>query len=261
MAVLDLIRFGHRIQGADGRLIEFLVGGGIKLQGLACLSRFIEKTRVGDGEVHAILDGLPAFHEEGWRFALRAEYLWIANLADRVGRGELNLNLPSIVPARLVFKPQETKRIFGELIQALLDLPVLFPVGEKGRTWNARRERITRSSWFTPNYMGKWFCSNLMEAHSTFSHLALQEFFLSAPKLLFALKRFHRDRGALPDSLDELVPAYLKEIPRDPYDGEKLRYDKERKIVWTAGPDLNFNGIPESEEPGIVDGPALRIGF
>ncbi len=149
------------------------------------------------------------------------------------------------------------------MIKILIDSPYLQPVAEKKMLWAKTWERVRGPRWFPTNYSGKVYLEFLRPSYESFflHHLSSDEFSLFAPKLLFALKRFHRDRGALPDSLDELVPAYLKEIPRDPFDGEKLRYDKGRKIVWAVGRDLNFNGFPEDEGTGIVDGPALKIGF
>src|SRR5207302_64130 len=38
-----------------------------------------------------------------------------------------------------------------------------------------------------------------------------------------AVERFRRDRDRWPGTLDELVPAYLKAMPLDPYDGQPLR--------------------------------------
>jgi hypothetical protein len=39
-----------------------------------------------------------------------------------------------------------------------------------------------------------------------------------------ALRRFRIDRGAYPARLDELVPAYLKAVPIDPYAGGPPEY-------------------------------------
>jgi len=46
--------------------------------------------------------------------------------------------------------------------------------------------------------------------------------------------------GQLPESLDALVPDYLPALPVDPYDGQPLRYDKEK--LWSVGHDLKDGG-------------------
>lgn len=68
--------------------------------------------------------------------------------------------------------------------------------------------------------------------------------------LVVALARHRADRGAWPDSLDELVPAYLDAIPPDPYDGRPLRY-----ALLNGGPSLWSIG-PDRVEHGFIASPA-----
>ena len=49
----------------------------------------------------------------------------------------------------------------------------------------------------------------------------------------------------LPDSLSALVPKYIEAIPRDPFDGEPMRYSKEHGIVYSVGNDFVDNGGSE----------------
>jgi hypothetical protein len=39
-----------------------------------------------------------------------------------------------------------------------------------------------------------------------------------------AIQRYRKAQGKLPESLDELVPDYLRSVPRDPFDGMPIRY-------------------------------------
>ena len=48
--------------------------------------------------------------------------------------------------------------------------------------------------------------------------------------------------GRLPAGLEELVPAYLSEVPRDPYDGKPFRYLPEKRLVYAVGQDLKDSG-------------------
>lgn len=53
-----------------------------------------------------------------------------------------------------------------------------------------------------------------------------------------ALERYRADKGAYPDTLDALVPAYLTRIPDDPYAGAPPRYASEpSRRLWSVGPD------------------------
>jgi len=66
-----------------------------------------------------------------------------------------------------------------------------------------------------------------------------------------AIQRYRLRNGKLPDSLNELVPEFLEEVPLDPYDGKELRYKKLDKgfVVYSIDEDLrDDNG---QEEPKI----------
>jgi hypothetical protein len=53
-----------------------------------------------------------------------------------------------------------------------------------------------------------------------------------------AAERYRRDRGTWPGTLGDLVPAYLTEIPLDPFNGKELRLERtaEGLIVSSASP-------------------------
>ena len=77
----------------------------------------------------------------------------------------------------------------------------------------------------------------------------------SACKLLFSMRFTARIRtarlacrsykakyGQYPETLSALVPEFLDEVPRDPYDGEELRYNAKDGFIWTRGETLSFDG-------------------
>ena len=62
--------------------------------------------------------------------------------------------------------------------------------------------------------------------------------------------------GGLPDSLAQLVPAYLRPVPIDPFSGRELRYSKSatRYVVYSVGTN-------EKDDGGLkVDYPVWRSG-
>jgi hypothetical protein len=54
-----------------------------------------------------------------------------------------------------------------------------------------------------------------------------------------AVERYRLARGAWPPDLAAVVPAFLKEVPLDPYDGRPLRYRRgaDGVVVYSLGPD------------------------
>jgi hypothetical protein len=64
-----------------------------------------------------------------------------------------------------------------------------------------------------------------------------------------AIEQFRGQNGKLPDRLEELKPAFLADIPEDPFTGDAVRYRRLPKgyIVYSVGRDLVDDG--GNEEP------------
>lgn len=64
-----------------------------------------------------------------------------------------------------------------------------------------------------------------------------------------AVEQFRNQNGRLPQKLRELTPAFLAEIPEDPFTGTELPYRQlpTGYVIYSVGPDLNDDG--GKEEP------------
>jgi hypothetical protein len=62
-----------------------------------------------------------------------------------------------------------------------------------------------------------------------------------------AIERYRLAAGKLPDDLTDLVPAYLDAVPKDPFDGNELRYKRLEVgfVVYSIGEDLSDDGGKE----------------
>lgn len=79
---------------------------------------------------------------------------------------------------------------------------------------------------------------------------------LAATQTIVALELYCHAHDSLPDSLDELVPALLQQVPEDIYTGEVLIYepaDDGRFVLYSVG--ANFEDDGGSTEPGDDDEP------
>ncbi len=76
-----------------------------------------------------------------------------------------------------------------------------------------------------------------------------------------AIKAYQAETGKIPISLDELVPKYIPEIPRDPFDGQPIRFSSEKKIIWSVGEDLIDEGGSVGERWQDMPDPTLKIEF
>lgn len=59
-----------------------------------------------------------------------------------------------------------------------------------------------------------------------------------------ALRRFRADTGGCPETLEQLVPAYLKELPPDPFAGQPLqgRLGNDVWLLYSVGPERDDDG-------------------
>lgn len=81
-----------------------------------------------------------------------------------------------------------------------------------------------------------------------FSQTANNEVLSNALRVRLALLQYYDRNHMLPASLDALVPDYLPAIPRDPVDGKHLRYNPQKKIVYSVGHNLRDDGGIASKE-------------
>lgn len=93
------------------------------------------------------------------------------------------------------------------------------------------------------NIIGKILLGIITPAHeSILDRVAQFQSSSAAIQLSFALRAYHQATGALPETLDALIPEYLDTIPTDPYDGAPLRYSKEQAILYSVGNDFIDSG-------------------
>jgi hypothetical protein len=77
---------------------------------------------------------------------------------------------------------------------------------------------------------------------------------LDSSRAALAVERYRRARGDWPGDLAALVPAFCKEVPKGPYDGQPLRYRRVANgvVVYSVGPDL-------TDDRGNLAGSRVRV--
>ncbi len=63
-------------------------------------------------------------------------------------------------------------------------------------------------------------------------------------QVVLAAYLYRHERGQFPNNLEALVPRYLPAVPKDPFDGQPLRYRWENGAlrIWSIGSDLKDGG-------------------
>ena len=82
---------------------------------------------------------------------------------------------------------------------------------------------------------------------------------ISLAQVTIASKAWWDRHGSLPHRLDDLVPNYLDAVPRDGYDGEPLRYSRDKRRAWSIGEDLVDSG--GSDERRDQSEPTVSLDF
>jgi hypothetical protein len=76
-----------------------------------------------------------------------------------------------------------------------------------------------------------------------------------------AAERYRLAKGRWPESLDALVPAFLAEVPADPFDGRPLRLRRlpDGLVIYSVGPDRTDDGGKLDRKQSVA--PGADIGF
>jgi hypothetical protein len=116
-------------------------------------------------------------------------------------------------------------------------------------------EALTRDPFADPKSARK----SLGSAHAAAVTRHLAELRCGATAL--AVERYRLEHRAWPRDLAALAPAYLKEAPKDPYDGRPLRYRRtgDGVVVYSVGPDLADNEGKLDRSGQLGDG--VDVGF
>lgn len=99
---------------------------------------------------------------------------------------------------------------------------------------------------FAKNSMGLAVTAILLPALDVVAdQVDLFEVNLRAIQLSLASKAYYQDNGELPEQLSALIPDYMTEIPSDPFDGQPMRYSKDKALIYSVGNDYADSGGSE----------------
>ena len=84
---------------------------------------------------------------------------------------------------------------------------------------------------------------------------------MTGTRLVIALHCYHSEHGALPDSLEALVPEYFDHVPLDDFDGKPFRYSRAKRIVYSVESDLVDAGGRGFERGRETSDLVFELGF
>ena len=199
------------------------------------------------------------------QITLRAERAMIHDSLEAVENGEVTLSQLSSDGRH---PPEWSEHVFGFYYRDAVreDHPRLFPLmarqfeiaalplhrqadAQRAFTAAIRASRRTPVTLIFPA-MDK-VSSAFRRHHATSRCLAV----------LLAVERYRLRHGSWPESLGQLTPGLLKEVPLDPFDGEPLRYHRleDGEVVYAVGDDgIDDGGNLDRQHPTQ---PGVDIGI
>jgi hypothetical protein len=282
--IIKTIEMGQIIQDSPRPIfIGYLVGGAIKETGLQRLRMMIPELTLSPEVLKEYVVKLDQFkaNEQGLIRAMKMEYISLTNTKsktiDAVFIGELSPEeleklgieeTPFKIKAAIkpkffyLYKPNQTQRIFTEYYRnfvdnankdcyeiKLLEIKFLVPYSKI-------------KMLFTENIVGKIFHDIMVLNFSgLFDEKCHEDFSVIGTQSLIAIRAYQIDTGQIPSYLDELVPKYFSEVPRDPFDGKSIKYSPEKKIIYSVGKDRKDSGGNEEKDWRIMKDPTFKIEF
>ena len=265
------LRFGHLVQKDASSLIAYLVGVAI-FSSSAEAAMELARDPAAPPET---LARLAAELEKAGPFAgglaqgIKSEQRIAGNIVDGLHNqrssvasiGWSDLQDGKRLFARLqkykyCFKPNQTKRDMAAVHRRVIaNAERIYADMDMG---DPDEGEMGRFSLLQPNVFGKYvFMIVIPGFGKTLESKCGTESVLAGAKLVVACHRFERNRGRFPETLQELAPDFLSEVPRDPYDGAPFRHSAEKGLVWAVGKNLADDG-GSTKVPGVEQAAAAN---
>lgn len=237
---LKTIKMGQMLEDGQGDLVHYLVGIAVKQIGIANLKSLIADSHLSSSELLSYERGLDKYRDSrsAEQKALKFEYIKNINTAEEMNKKILNTTgLRSVY----FYKPNKTKLLFMDTYRINVDNAT------KDSYAQLVQPKEIRSFECTDIFMDNCIGNMMFISYATYftglhAKTFGEEFHIEEVQILLALKAYKQDTGHMPDSLQDLVPEYLDELPIDPYDGKIVRYSPEKKIIYSVGSDLVDDG-------------------
>jgi len=274
---MRLVRLGHRIEAAQGNLLHWNSGSRLKLVGLSCLARLLPLVELPSLDLVRFareLRNYPA-HVIGLQDAYRWEYGVLHRQVDSLASSEVDpMELGIVVNQQLMrnwnspehFDPDHTKQVLAAGIRLAIHGLAHYEPGTLLGLFQQLAELRENTEKLNVNPIGVMFYKSSLSKGILvpLRQVAKENTHLAALRTLLALKAWQKRNGSLPRSLAQLVPTFLDEVPKDPFNGQPLRYSRSKKIVYSVGEDRkDAGGSGAGAGRTRVDDnePTFHIGF
>lgn len=265
-----LLCFGDQMQADAITMIQYLVGQAILQLGFEQILDLAREADTSPAILRQLAQALDSLRDpnSAMERVIRGEYhveIWALNqIKAKTLQGQTGPPFVQKLKGCLVRRFWLQNRVlqFNRTRQQLAEfIRIMLQNVPKCRTDMTLPEttkwKPTVWDYLRPNLIGRTLISILKPSFiSIFDTKCFTEGEKSGVKLVVACNRFQRDKGRWPDALGNLVPDYLPEVPRDPFDGQPFRYSAEKGMVWAVGTNLTDEGgstrVPGSDKEYVA---------
>ncbi len=262
---LALAEFSSGLCAAEVTAVPWLVAVTAQFMGFNGIRKALKGATLNEGDISNLLVRLRRVEvtaidlSQTLRRSAFATSFWLRECKEksRIGpgwMGEMNrLEMQ-------IFKPNESA---WEVLQLMLPVASALEGGWISG-WRASEELQNKATamghptsfWdqIRPNRSGRWFAANLQAGDQHTVRKALQSVAICRSlQLALALRAFDVKTGSLPESAQDLVPAYLPAVQVDPITGSPLKWNRQTGLIYSVG----MNGV---DDAGRFDLEQLKIG-
>ena len=262
--IIKLFKYGYLLQNSDDGKYYFLLGLSAKKRSFVLIQKLVRESNMKSSYYRNLADQLQLFadNSSGLLKSFKRQYT--------VERTTIHGFLEKAFEETPEYKKKtrEYKKILTEFYKHTWPMRFLFNESATikelaefyrqeikniyGPYSEIKHKEIYRPpswvNWATGNIIGKM----LFALTPSWGRLINDKFESDAQynliKVLLALKENLADNHKLPDRLEDLVPNYLNDIPRDPFDGNSIRYSKTGKKIYSVFSDGKDDGGDEEKD-------------
>jgi len=266
-SAMTIVRFGNRLEDSRSRIGYWQLGASFKEYGAGHIRRLlVVLNRLGPEDLKSYAAELQdcAVNEKGLSDTLKSEYAALCGAMDALAAGAARSDKGARYPENIKvgfqgFLPNKTKVLLAKGFERLAGEANTVAARLKGASEIGEVRRLEQDGPMATLYGNPQgvmiYLQIAKRMDGVLSARCHEEASLSATSVLLALKAYKMARGKLPDSLGQLVPEFLKAVPRDAYDGLPLRYSVKKKVVYSVGEDLYDSTAAEETEAAAPPAP------
>jgi len=276
---VKLNEVGHKILDSDSDFIEGLVAISMQQLGSGTVLQILPYGSLDSVALQNIDQrlSLSSDNQTGYQNMFKYEYVvqintlqhQIIDNLDKLTSEDLkyasdNLGSDAIKYSKYgyYFKPNQTKNLFAGLAKVQVQSAGNRCELNDFEQTLLQQQKVTTAIIFQENAIGKLLYKTVgLTLGSSLTNECKNDLVSNVAQIQLALKSYQNDNSSLPATLNALVPKYLTSVPLDPFDHQPIRYNAEKKILYSVGLNKKDLGGSTGNDWTKMDNPTFPINF